>query len=143
MSEITFSERGVVELNLGGSIHRLRYRAHEISLLEGRMGKGIMALLGEENLGLTFLKNAIIVGIAHEYTSKKNRKSLTEKMVMGWIDATEDNGVPFDTLLEMVAKAVVSGLPGGQKYMDEWAAEAAEEDGDEGNGEPAHLPALP
>jgi hypothetical protein len=134
MSNIEFSERGVVNLNLGGVDRRLRFRTHEISLLEQRMGKGIMSLLSEDNVGLTFLKNAIIVGVAHEFIGKRGRKkALTEQEVAKWIDASEDNGIPFEELLETVVKAVVSGLPGGQKYLDEWDSSGDEDGEDEGN----------
>lgn len=136
MNKIEFSERGTVNLPLGGVDRRLRFRTHEISQLEKQMGKGIMALISEDNLGLTFLKNAIAVGVAHEFVStrKSKRKPLTEKMVSGWIDDCEKYGVEFDELLSVVVKAVVSGLPSGQKYMDEWDKED-EENGDEGNVE--------
>lgn len=119
---IWFTGRGIVHiagLDNGNEVV-LRFRAHEIDQLESRMGRGILSLLNEESLGIGFLKRALMVGAAHMYVGKKGkpRRSFTEETVERWIDRCEDNGVPFDELLTAVVKAVVGGMPGGQKYLD-------------------------
>jgi hypothetical protein len=119
---IYFGARGVVNLPLGGKDRKLRYRATELAALEKRMGKGILSCLNEESLGISFLRDAIIVGVAHEFISKKGKQkeTLTEDLVCRWIDDCEDKDeIAFEDLLQAVLKAVVSGLPGGAKHLEE------------------------
>lgn len=139
---IYFSQRGIVNLPLGGQDRQLRFRTHEISELEERMGKGIMSLLNEDQLGLKFLKNAIIVGVAHEFIGKrgKQKQTLTDKLVSRWMDDCDgvDGRLTFEELTETVLKAVVGGMPGGDRYIEDMErgadeAEEAERAGSDGN----------
>ncbi len=116
MSEITVTGRGMVELPLGGKIRTLRFRTHELCLLEKQIGKGLLSALNEESLGFTFLRDAIIAGVAHEFISRKGKvkESLTEELVCKWIDGCEeDDNIKFEELMNAVMMAVMGGLPGG------------------------------
>jgi len=115
----------------------LRFRSHEIAMLEAKRGKGIMSLLNEESLGIGFLRDALLVGSAHMFIGRNKRK-LSDSVVSSWIDRCEDNGVPFEDLLQNVVRAVVGGLPGGDKYLG-----AMDDDGDEKDdgGRPPSAPA--
>lgn len=97
------------------------------------MGKGILSMLNEESLGLSFLKHALAVGAAHMFVGKKGKakRSFNEGVVNSWIDHCEDNGVPFEDLLQAVVKAVVGGMPGGQKYLDAMEQQQADVDDEE------------
>jgi len=121
-AKVWFSARGTVHLPLGGEDRVLRFRTHEIALLEGRMGKGILSLLNEESLGISFLQSAILVGVAHQFIASKGgkKRQLTEAMVNSWMDNCdgEEGRVSFEELTEAVVKAVVGGMPGGQKYLE-------------------------
>lgn len=119
-------------MKLGGKVRNFRFRAHELSLLEKKMGMGIFSALDGGNLGITFLRDALTVGVAHEFIGKRGKlkEALTDEVVAGWIDDCEEkDGIPFDVLLQTVVRGVVSGLPGGASVLDD--------DGDEGNDESA------
>lgn len=141
-TEITFTdERGFVELPLGGKLRTLRFRTHELCMLEKRMGKGILSVLNEDGVGFEFLRDAIIVGVMHEFIGKrgKMKEALTEQKVCKWIDGCEEvDGINFEDLLTAVMVAVVGGLPGGKKMAADLRRgfEATEDDeGGEGNEE--------
>ena len=58
-------------------------------------------MLNEDGLGLGFIKDAITVGVAHEFVGKKGKKkALTEAMIERWIDECdgEDGRISFDEL---------------------------------------------
>lgn len=141
-SRVFFQNRGIVVLEGldDGADVRLRFRAHEIALLEDRLGVGIMSMLNEKQLGVKFLMNAMIVGAAHMFAGKKKqKKALTESLVSRWIDRCEDNGIAFEELLEAVVKAVVGGLPGGAKYLE--AMNQEPDDDEDDTGRPPSAPA--
>lgn len=132
--KVSFGARGIVNLPLGGKDRKLRYRASELAALEKRMGKGIISCLNEESLGIGFLHSALVVGVAHEFIGKKGKQkeNLTDELVYRWIDDCEEkDGLAFEELLQAVIKAVVQGLPGGAKLLEQ------EEDEDSPNGEAA------
>ena len=118
MEQITFTARGRFDIQLGGKLRSLRFRTHELTKLESRMGgKGIFSILDEGNLGMTFLRDAIIVGVAHEFIGKKGkqREVLTEDLVERWIDESEErDGITFEDLLGAIVTGVVQGLPGAK-----------------------------
>jgi len=122
--KITFSNRGVCHLPLGGVDHTLRFRSHEIDILETRMGMGVMEMLKPERMGIKLLKQIIIVGVAHEYVRKKTdrgdkKKGLTEQEVGRWIDGSlVKDGIQFEDLMEACMRAVIGGLPNGQQMLD-------------------------
>jgi hypothetical protein len=134
--KITFSGRGVCHLPLGGQEHTLRFRAHEIDLLETRMGYGVMEMLKPENMGIRLLKQILIVGVSHEYVSKKRgqkKKGLTEQEVARWIDGSmEKDGIEFEDLMEAAMRCVIGGLPNGQQMLDMMDED---DDGDDGEEE--------
>lgn len=122
-SKFHFAQRGVLHIRLGGEERVLRFRAQEIDLLEQRTGMGVMQLLDGKMLGLRLLKEALIVGLRHEYASRrggKRKKALTESEVLRWIDSSEDvDGLEFEELFEAVTKAIVGGLPNGARLLAE------------------------
>ena len=69
--------RGMVEVRMGGRMHTLRFRTHEIAMLEERLGSSITNILSESQLGIRTLREAILVGVAHEYAGKKGKEALT------------------------------------------------------------------
>lgn len=136
---IWFSARGTVHfrgLDDGREVV-CRFRAHEIALLEGRRDKGVLSMLNEESLGISFLRDALLVGSAHQFIGAKGKKkrALNEGVVSRWIDRCEENGIPFEDLLQGVVRSVVGGLPGGDKYL-----EAMDQEDDE-DGHPPSAPA--
>lgn len=139
---IYFARRGVVHLAGldDGNEVILRFRAHEIALLEGRRKMGVLSMLNEHSLGISFLADALLVGAAHQFVTARGksgkRGALNEARVSRWIDRCEENGIPFEDLLQAVVKAVVGGLPGGDKYL-----EAMEVEDDEDTGRPPSAPA--
>lgn len=101
--------RGMVDVRLGGRTHTLRFRTHEIAMLEERLGSSITNILSESQLGIRTLREAIIVGVAHEYAGKKGKEArLTVSKVSRWIDDCEDLGELMSTVME----AVALGIPG-------------------------------
>lgn len=128
---IYHSRPGTVSLPLGGADRTLRFRTSELAELEVRRGGlGIMKQLDEDHIGLSWLRDAIKVGVSHEFHGK-GKKDLTDKAVERWIDNCEEDGIEFQDLLTAVMKAVVGGLPGGARYV----ALMDEEDG-EGSDSP-------
>lgn len=135
--KIYFSSRGVVHLPLGGQEHTLRFRSHEIDQLEQKLGMGVMSILQSENIGIRSLKQAIIVGVSHEYVGKKgqSRKTLTEQEVGRWIDNSyERDGIEFEDLQEAVMRAIIGGLPNGAKLISQMDKE--DDANDEGSPAP-------
>ncbi len=126
-SKVTITGRGTFEMRLGGKTRTFRYRAHELKLLENRSRKnggksGIFSILDEGNLGLTFLSDAIIVGVAHEFIGKRGRQKevLTEELVEKWIDnSAEVDDLTFDELLGAIVTGVVAGMPGAEMKPEE------------------------
>jgi len=120
--------RGMVEVRMGGRMHTLRFRTHEIAMLEERLGSSITNILSESQLGIRTLREAILVGVAHEYAGKKGKEArLTLAKVGRWIDECEDLGELMSTVME----AVALGIPGAQEDEDD-----EEEDGEEKEPDP-------
>ena len=108
--------RGMVDVRLGGRTHTLRFRTHEIAMLEERLGSSITTILSESQLGIRTLREAILVGVAHEYAGKKGKEArLTISKVSRWIDDCEDLGDLMSTVME----AVALGIPGAAEDDDE------------------------
>jgi hypothetical protein len=121
--------RGMVEVRMGGRTHTLRFRTHEIAMLEERLGSSITNILSESQLGIRTLREAILVGVAHEYAGKKGKEArLTLAKVGRWIDECEDLGELMSTVME----AVALGIPGSQDDDDD----DDEEDGEEKEPDP-------
>lgn len=140
---IWFSTRGTVHLAGldDGAEVKLRFRTSELAALEKRRGSGVLSMLNEEGLGISFLRDALAVGSAHMFISKKgkSKRKLTEGLLNRWIDRCEENGITFEDLLTAVTRAVVGGLPGGEKYlamMDEDDDTDGDDDGDESSNPP-------
>lgn len=134
-SKIFESAPGTVDLPLGGVDRRLKFRTHELAELEVRRGVGIMSQLSGQNLGLSWLRDAIAVGVAHEFRDRKGKQKerLTERLVSKWIDECESDGIEFDDLMMAVMRAVVGGLPNGKAMlasMDEDEDDGKDEGGD-------------
>jgi len=137
MSKIQHGSRGIVHLPLGGQDRTIRYRGTEIAALEERLGgKSPMSFIDPEKLTVSFVKNAIICGVAHEYIGKKGRAArLTEAEVFRWIDEVEEkDGILYEDLVAALVKAIVGGSPNG-KRLAEAIDEAEEAEGEEGNDE--------
>lgn len=120
-SNVFHASRGVLHLETldAGKEVRMRFRAGEIELLEERRKMGILEIVDEKNLGIGFLKQAILVGAAAYMNAKKKKgdKPFSSGMVNKWIDDCEDNGIEFEELLQAVVECVVGGMPGGKKYL--------------------------
>lgn len=107
----------------------MRFRSHELALLEERLGAPVTAWFPNEEtgnpgmLGMRFLTQAILVGVAHQFAGRRRRggrkERLSPQVVGEWIDGSD-----FVTLLSGVAELVAMGLPGAAALIDE--AEAAE-----------------
>lgn len=123
------STRGWGEVELGGELRVLRFRAHEIALLEERVGVPLTQWFPNEEtgekgmLGMRWLREAILVGVAHEYTRRgargRKRERLSPKVVADWIDDVDD----FSALLAGIAELVALGLPGSAQLLADDDAE--------------------
>ena len=108
--------RGIVKLRLGGQTRTLRFRTAEIAALEERFGCGITKILNEDQMGLRFLQEALLVGVAHEFAGKKGKEArLSTAKVCRWIDDSDD----FMELLQAVVGAIGDGLPMNVDEYDE------------------------
>jgi len=108
--------RGMVDVRMGGRTHSLRFRTHEIAMLEERLGSSITNILSESQLGIRTLREAILVCVAHEYAGKKGKEArLTVTKVSRWIDDCEDLGELMSTVME----AVAMGIPGSVEEEDD------------------------
>ena len=121
--------RGIAKIHLGGQTRTLRFRTAEIAALEGRFGCGITKILNEEQMGLRFLMEALMVGVAHEFSGKKGKEAkLSTAKVARWIDDSGD----FTELLQVVIESIIDGLPMNvEQYSD---------DDDEGDDENPFVP---
>jgi hypothetical protein len=121
-------QRGILNIYLGGHNRTLRFRSHEICMLEERLGMGISKILSEDLIGIRVLREAILVGVMHEFAGKKGKEAkLTTVKVSRWID---DHG-DFAELLTAVVETIAMGLPGAEELM----AEEETDDEEEGDGE--------
>lgn len=110
------TRRGYVDVFLGGQTRTLRFRTHEIALLEERLNMGITKILTPEMIGLRLLRESILVGVAHEFAGKRGKEArLTPAKVGRWIDDYGD----FTTLLNIVVEALTMGLPGSEDLLSE------------------------
>jgi len=120
---------------LGGQTRTLRYRTHELAMLEERLNMGITQILTPQNIGLRLLREAILVGVAHEFAGKRGKEArLTPVKVSRWIDDFGD----FTELLNIVIEAITMGLPGGEELMA--SAEPDEDSDDKRAGDDVPLP---
>ena len=118
-------QRGLVQVRLGGHTRTLRFRTAEIAALEERFGCGITKILNEDQMGLRFLVEAILVGVAHEFVGKKGKEArLSTAKVSRWVDDSDD----FTELLQAVVGAIGDGLPMNITEDDE------DEDDDDDDG---------
>ncbi len=131
-------QRSIKEVRLGGRTRALRFRAHELALLEERLqkcgiDKTVPEILESQKVGMVFLREAIMVGVAHEFVGKKGKEArLSAQLVGRWLDECgEDGNAEFDELAPAVVEAVVLGLPGAAKAIEEENARRAAEDADE------------
>jgi len=133
MSEVTLHEtRGWGEVELGGKVRTLRFRAHEIALLEERLNVPVTRWFPNEEtgekgvLGMRFVQNAILVGVAHEFAALRRQRGakerLSPKLVAEWLD-----GCDFGTILVGVTELVAMGLPGAAALVAEEEERAAAE----------------
>ena len=126
---MTNKARGYTEIKLGGHTRELRFRSHEIAVLEERLGVGITKILSEDQLGLRVLREAIMVGVAHEFAGKKGKEArLSPQKVSRWIDQYGDEGGDLGELMKSVYEAIALGLPGGRQMMEEEDGSDDEED---------------
>jgi len=122
-------QRGYVEIRLGGHTRTLRFRSHEICVLEERVGLGITRILSEDLIGIRVLREAILVGVAHEFAGKRGKEAkLSPQKVSRWIDQYGEDGGDLGELMKLVFEALALGLPGGSDAMTD------DDDLDEGNG---------
>lgn len=115
----------MVEIRLGGKTRTLRYRTHEIAVLEQELSKAferrvtITEILEKQDFGIAFLQIAILVGVAHEYVGKKGKAARLSRQLVGrWLDMCgEDGNADFDVVIATVIEAIVMGLPGARKAI--------------------------
>lgn len=127
MADTSNTARGYVEIeNLGGRTRILRFRAHELAILEKRLDKPITTVLSEGLIGVNFLIQVLMVGTAHEQRGSKGKQAkISEQAVARWVDEYHD----FGELMSQALEAVVLGLPGAGKAMaEEEEAQAAHDE---------------
>ena len=127
LNTLANTTRGITELKLGGHLRTLRFRTNEISILEERLGVGITKILSEDMIGLRVLREAILVGVAHEFAGRGKEAKLSSQKVSRWIDQYGDEGGDLGDLTKSVYEAIALGLPGGKKLMDDAIDDEEEE----------------
>ena len=129
--------RGYTELKIGGQTRELRFRGNEIAMLEERLDMGISQIMSPDRMGLRILREAILVGVAHEFQGKKGKDArLSPQKISRWIDQYGDEGGDLGELMKVVYEAIALGLPGGDKMMED---EDEDEEGGEGEDNPLEI----
>ncbi len=103
-----------VEVELGGSIRRLRFDFNAIIDLEEYFGKGIGAIMSEEQVGFRVMRALYWAGL------KSYNRRVNIEQVGIWLQEEIENGKALDELFEPVTKALqASGLLGETDDIEE------------------------
>lgn len=132
--------RQMVECRIGKQTRIFRFRMHEISILEEQLQKAgldktVPEILESQKIGFIFLREAIMVGVAHEFVGRRGKEArLSAQLVGRWLDECgEEGNDDFDVVASKVIEAVVLGLPGAAKAVREEEERLAALDGDDGD----------
>lgn len=94
-------------INLNNQEMELRYDLNSICEFEDKSGKGLFAMLNENNLGFNLIRLLVWAGLRHK------NKMLTVEIVGLWLNDSFKNGLAFDDVFQKVMKSLQdSGLIG-------------------------------
>lgn len=103
-----------VSVELGGVERKLRYDFNAIVELEEYFGKGIGAILNEEQVGFRVMRAMYWAGL------KTYNRKLTIEQVGKWLQEEVESGKGLDELFEPVTEALkASGLLGEMDDVEE------------------------
>jgi len=123
------SDRGEMEVHVGGQTRTLRFRSSEVMDLEKRLGSDILAFLARNGGQTTFIVEAIFCGL----TPKSDK--VTPKGIARWLDDAED--LNRLELQKEIVYAVARGKPGEEgKRMVEVLDEHFNKNEDDGDEKP-------
>jgi hypothetical protein len=97
------SDRGELDVRLGGQSRTLRFRTAECVLLEERLGKDVLAFLVDRGGATKFLVEAIFAGL-----SGQGDRKLTPGKVATWLDDFDDD---VEDLQREILYAIARGKP--------------------------------
>lgn len=117
--------RGLRQIQFGRELVDIRFRAHEVALLEEELGMGIVKILSPDQLGINVLRKALLIGASAGYAHKHVKKRLNMAKVTEWVN---DWPGSIDELLVPVMECVAEGLPGLDLEEEEEAEEAPGKD---------------
>lgn len=96
-----------VNVELGGRSRQLRFDFNAVADLEDHFGKGIRAILSEEQVGFKVLRGMYWAGL------KWNNRGLTLPRVGDWLQEKLEAGTELEELFQPVVKALqYAGLLG-------------------------------
>ena len=123
MDKIKFGPYGEFNLQIGGELRTLRFKATALEYLEEELGKSVFSIISnQDSLGMKFCRVALTAGVMHEFIGKKGKRKgiLTEDLVRKWIEeCDEKDGLEFGDLLGALVEGIVRGMPGGSKMLEE------------------------
>lgn len=103
-----------VNVELGGKGRQLRFDFNAVSDLEDYFGKGIGAILSEEQVGFQVIRAMYWAGL------KWNNRGLTLPKVGDWLQEKMEEGMEPEELFEPVVKALqYAGLLGSTEDIEE------------------------
>lgn len=103
-----------VNVEIGGKGRQLRFDFNAVSDLEDYFGKGIGAILSEEQVGFKVLRGMYWAGL------KWNNRGLTLPKVGDWLQKKLEGGMDMDDLSEPIIKALqYAGLIGTTEDIEE------------------------
>lgn len=103
-----------VEVELGGSTRRMRFDFNSIIDLEEYFGKGISAIMTDEQIGFRVMRAMYWAGL------KSYHRRLNIEQVGKWIQSEIDNGKGIEELFTPIEKALkASGILGDIEDAEE------------------------
>ena len=97
----------MVFVRLNNQDMELKFNVNEVCALEEKSGKGIMALLSEQNIGFNVIRLLIWAGLRHK------QQNLIIETVGNWLQSAIENGETLNNLTEQATKALTeSGILG-------------------------------
>lgn len=73
-------QRGFVEIELGGKTYEIRLGTNEMANLDAALGRSFLSILGEGQVGIQVIRQAIYEGLA-DYRRRNMREKLTPQKV--------------------------------------------------------------
>lgn len=112
-------QRGFVEIELGGKVYEIRLGTNEMANLDAALGRSFLSVLGEGQVGIQVIRQAIYEGLA-DYRRRNLGAKLTPQKVGAMMEPAK---------LEYYADKLIEALEAAGWISPE--VESGEGDGDE------------